>query len=165
MHSNTAILALVASASAVDLLPRATPNAKCATEVLSLVANLPTAAPALASALIAHPPTDSCKVDLPSSLSADYSSYTDQLVSWYTSNSAEIFSLASDCSVGSLTNIIPSCSSTAAPAAAPTGKGGNSTVPTAPSAPKSTKSSTAGSARETGMGFAALAAAGLAAIL
>lgn len=165
MRSSAAIPALIATASAVDILPRATLNAKCTTEVLSLVANLPTAAPALASVLIAHPPADSCKVDLPSSLSADYSSYTDQLVSWYSSNSAEIFSLASDCSVSSLTSIIPSCSSTAAPTAAPTGKGGNSTVPTAPSAPKSTKSSTAGGARETGMGFAVLAAAGLAAIL
>ncbi|KAM0246088.1 hypothetical protein ACHAQJ_010340 [Trichoderma viride] len=161
MRSNTAILALIASASAANVLPRATPNTKCATEVLSLVANLPTPPPALASQLVEHPQTDACKIVVPSSLSADFSSYTAEVLSWYSSNEAEISSLASDCSIGSLTSMVPSCSNTAA-VAAPTGKGSNSTVPTAPSAPKST-SSTAGGARETGMGFAVLAAAGLAA--
>ncbi|UKZ72263.1 uncharacterized protein TrAtP1_013205 [Trichoderma atroviride] len=189
MRSAIAILSLAASASAAlnvhALLPRATGTlsdsdaSKCASEALSIVSSLPTPPPAIVSDLTEHPQTDPCKLSVASSLSADYSSYEAKVLSWFSSHKDELTSLASDCSaLASYTSLVPVCSNSlvaaagasgattsgaAAPtsgAAAPTGSGASKSS----GAPKS-GTSTAGGARETGMGLAVLAAAGLAVVL
>lgn len=182
MRSAIAILSLAASASAAinvhALLPRATGTlsdsdaSKCASEALSIVSSLPTPPPAIVSDLTEHPQTDPCKLSVASSLSADYSSYEAKVLSWFSSHKDELTSLASDCSaLASYTSLVPVCSNsllaaagasgaTTSGAAAPTGSGASKSS----GAPKS-GTSTAGGARETGMGLAVLAAAGLAAVL
>lgn len=194
MRSAIAILSLAASASAAlnvhALLPRATPTSssdtdlgKCASEALSIVSSLPTPPPAIVSDLTEHPQTNPCKISIASSLSADYSSYEAKVLSWFSSHKDELTSLASDCSVlSSYTSLVPVCSNslldaagatdTATTGAAPTGSSASKSSGAAKSsgasnssgAPKS-GTSTAGGARETGMGLAVLAAAGLAAVL
>jgi hypothetical protein len=189
MRSTIAILSLAASASAAlnvhALLPRATSASsddasKCASEALSIVSSLPTPPPAIVSDLTEHPQTDPCKISIASSLSADYSSYEAKVLSWFSSHKDELTSLASDCSaLASYTSLVPVCSNSLFAAAGATGA--PTTIATATttgaSVPKSSHAgnattgalksgtSTAGGARETGMGFAVLAAAGLAAIL
>ncbi|KAL6892084.1 hypothetical protein GGI43DRAFT_195412 [Trichoderma evansii] len=185
--SAVAILSLVASASAAldvrALLPRATSASgddvsKCATEALSIVSSLPTPPPAIMSDLANHPQTNPCKISIASSLSADYSSYEAKVLSWFSSHKDELTSLASDCSaLASYTSLVPVCSNSLLDAAGATGGAGATTgaAPTGSSASKATDASksgaaksgtsTAGGARETGMGLAVLAAAGLAAVL
>jgi hypothetical protein len=181
MRSAIAILSLAASASAAldvrALLPRATgisnsDASKCASEALSIVSSLPTPPPAIVSDLTEHPQTDPCKLSVASSLSADYSSYEAKVLSWFSSHKDELTSLASDCSaLASYTSLVPVCSNSLLAAAGATGTATSGVAaPTGSGASKSSgvpKSgiSTAGGARETGMGLAVLAAAGLAAVL
>ncbi|KAK1242973.1 hypothetical protein MKX08_005785 [Trichoderma sp. CBMAI-0020] len=181
MRSAIAILSLAASASAAinvhALLPRATSSSdsdasKCASEALSIVSSLPTPPPAIVSDLTEHPQTDPCKLSVASSLSADYSSYEAKVLSWFSSHKDELTSLASDCSaLASYTSLVPVCSNslfaaagasgaTTSGAAAPTGSGASKS-----SGAPTSGISTAGGARETGMGLAVLAAAGLAVVL
>ncbi|KAL7919448.1 hypothetical protein ACQKWADRAFT_301451 [Trichoderma austrokoningii] len=188
MRSAIALLSLAASASAAlnvhALLPRATAASasdadasKCASEALSIISSLPTPPPAIVSDLTEHPQTDPCKISVASSLSADYSSYEAKVLSWFSSHKDELTSLASDCSaLASYTSLVPVCSNSLLAAAgatdaatdatktsgvaAPTGSGASKTS----GVPKSSSSIAAG-ARETGMGLAVLAAAGLAAVL
>ncbi|KAM6478329.1 hypothetical protein HDV62DRAFT_400805 [Trichoderma sp. SZMC 28011] len=194
MHSNAVLLlTFVASASAaIDFmaiphvrrelnLPRATPineirdsdPSKCASEALSFVKTIPTPPPAIVSDLSKNPQTDPCKVSFPSSLSAEYSSYSSEVVSWLEGHKDELTSLASDCSVlSSYTSIANVCTaggdssgSGSGPntaSAAPTESGAGSASKTAGGAAQSTNGV---AARETGMALAALAAAGIAAIL
>ncbi|KAK4066240.1 uncharacterized protein Triagg1_8072 [Trichoderma aggressivum f. europaeum] len=193
MHSNAVLLlTFVASASAaIDFmaiphvrrelnLPRATPineirdtdPNKCVSEALSFVKTIPTPPPEIVSDLSKNPQTDPCKVSFPSSLSAEYSSYSSEVVSWLEGHKDELTSLASDCSVlSSYTSLVNVCSaggssgSGSGPntaSAAPTESGADSASKTAGDAPKSTNGV---AARETGMAIAALAAAGIAAIL
>ncbi|GFP57612.1 hypothetical protein ACSS6W_010042 [Trichoderma asperelloides] len=187
MRSTIAILSLVASASAAldvrALLPRATSTSsddagKCASEALSIVSSLPTPPPAIVSDLTEHPQTDPCKISIASSLSADYSSYEAKVLSWFSSHKDELTSLASDCSaLASYTSLVPVCSNSLFSAAGATGAaattGGAATTGAAHTGSSSSKAtgapksgtSTAGGARETGMGLAVLAAAGLVAVL
>lgn len=188
MRSAIAILSLAASASAAinvrALLPRATASAssdadasKCASEALSIVSSLPTPPPAIVSDLTEHPQTDPCKISVASSLSADYSSYEAKVLSWFSSHKDELTSLASDCSaLASYTSLVPVCSNSLADAAGATGPATTGAAPTGSSASKAPKASgssgapksgtsTGAGARETGMGLAVLAAAGLAAVL
>lgn len=184
MRSNSAIaiLSLVASASAAldvrAILPRATATSggdlsKCATEALSIVSSLPTPPPAIVSDLTEHPQTDPCKISIASSLSADYSSYEAKVLSWFSSHQDELTSLASECSaLSSYTSLVPVCSNSLLNAAGAT-TGAAKTTGAAPTGSNASKSSgapksgtsTGAGARETGMGLAVLAAAGLAAVL
>ncbi|KAF3057695.1 hypothetical protein CFAM422_012209 [Trichoderma lentiforme] len=194
MHSNAVLLlTFVASASAaIDFmaiphvrrelnLPRATPineirdsdPSKCASEALSFVKTIPTPPPAIVSDLTKNPQTDPCKVSFPSSLSAEYSSYSSEVVSWLNGHKDELTSLASDCSVlSSYTSLVNVCTADGGSSgsgsgpntasAAPTESGAGSASKTAGGAAQSTNGV---AARETGMAIAALAAAGIAAIL
>lgn len=127
------------------------------------------------SDLTEHPQTNPCKISIASSLSADYSSYEAKVLSWFSSHQDELTSLASDCSaLASYTSLVPVCSNSLLDAAGATGATGagatTGAAPTGSSASKATGAaksgtSTAGGARETGMGLAVLAAAGLAAVL
>ncbi|KAL7910519.1 hypothetical protein GGI35DRAFT_449014 [Trichoderma velutinum] len=195
MHSNAVLLlTFVASASAaIDFmaiphvrrelnLPRATPvneardsdPSKCASEALSFVKTIPTPPPEIVSEIAKNPQTDPCKFSFPSSLSAEYSSYSSEVVSWLNGHKDELTSLASDCSVlssyTSLNNVCTAGDSSGSgsgsgpntASAAPTGSGADSATKTAGDAAKSTNGV---AARETGMAIAALAAAGIAAIL
>lgn len=183
--SAIAILSLAASASAAinvrALLPRATSTSdddlsKCASEALSIVSSLPTPPPAIVSDLTEHPQTNPCKISVASSLSADYSSYEDKVLSWFSSHKDELTSLASECSaLASYTSLVPVCSNSLLAAAGASGATTTGAAPTGSSASKPSSgfksgapksgTSTAGGARETGMGLAVLAAAGLAAVL
>lgn len=119
MYSQLVIAALATSASAASLVvpghiaikyenhnvARATgtataglSDAACETEVMSVAAGLPTAAPAFESYALTQTQTDACAVTVPASLSAEYSSYLTALESWYTaSGSSAIYSVLSQC--------------------------------------------------------------------
>jgi hypothetical protein len=193
MHANAALLlSFVASASAsaavnyMAILPRATPSSaadasQCASDALSIVSSMPTPPPALVSDLTEHPQTDPCHFSLPQSISAEYSSYSVEVLSWLSGHKDELTSLAAECSVlSSYTSLVNVCTSghaaggssdvkttaaqTTAAGATQTGSGSGNFSKTATGPPKTTSSNAAG-ALETGISFAVLAAAGLAALL
>ncbi|KAL6856770.1 hypothetical protein J3F83DRAFT_718071 [Trichoderma novae-zelandiae] len=196
MYSNKALLllTLATSASAAvnymaipqirDLLPKPTPvannnlardandDAKCASQALDLLQSIPTPPPAVLSDFAKHPQqTDPCKFSIPASLSDDYSSYSSEVLSWFTGHEAELTSLAAQCSAAqSYTNLVNVCTdgvSSGSAASKPTGSntaGSNTAGSTTVGAGAAT-STNVGAAHETGMAFAALAAAGIAAIL
>ncbi|KAL7800318.1 hypothetical protein V8C37DRAFT_364856 [Trichoderma ceciliae] len=179
----------------LNILPRATAvndAGQCASEALSIVKSMPTPPPQLVSDLAEHPQTDPCHFSIPQSLSAEYSSYEVEISSWFSGHKAELTSLASDCSIlSSYTSLVNVCSTgggsgsgssgpntaaadTSTGASAPTGSDSSSPSKTSGSDSSDSASKTAGSAskstnaavaHETGMAFAALAAAGIAAIL
>ncbi|KAL7807931.1 hypothetical protein V8C44DRAFT_336767 [Trichoderma aethiopicum] len=205
MSSNKALLllTLAASASAAidymaipqvrDLLPAPTPisrinnlaardasnDAECASSALDLLQSIPTPPPALLSDLsksVESQQTDPCKMSFPASLSADVSSYSSEVLSWYSGHEAELTSLAKECTAArSYTGLVNVCTKDGS-----SGSGSSGASETTASAPSSSgtagvatktagastaTSTNAGAARETGMAFAALAAAGIAAIL
>ncbi|KAL7941497.1 hypothetical protein V8C42DRAFT_334736 [Trichoderma barbatum] len=188
MHSSTALLlTFIASASAavdymaiphvrreLNLLPRATPinevradddPSKCASAALSFVQAMPTPPPDLLSDIATNTQTDACKFTFPSSLSAKYSSYSSEVLSWYDDHKDELTSLASECSMlQSYTDIVDVCTDGDS-----SGSSGPNTANAAPTGSKTAgsdaKSTNAGAARETGIAIAAFAAAGIAAIL
>ncbi|UKZ57020.1 hypothetical protein TrVGV298_010870 [Trichoderma virens] len=182
MHSN-AVLLLTFVASASAAVRDADPS-KCASEALSIAQSIPTPPPALVSDLAKNPQTDACKFSFPPSLSAEFSSYSSEVLSWYNGHKDELTSLASECSVAnSYTSLVNTACSTdgssgsgsgpntaaAAPTASSGSGSGSGSDSGSDSASKTSggaaKSTNAGAARETGMAFAALAAAGIAAIL
>ncbi|KAL6883159.1 hypothetical protein HDV57DRAFT_477633 [Trichoderma longibrachiatum] len=203
MSSNRALLllTLAASASAAidymaipqvrDLLPAPTPisrinnlardasnDAECASSALDLLQSIPTPPPALLSDLsksVESQQTDPCKMSFPASLSADVSSYSSEVLSWYSGHEAELTSLAKECTAAqSYTGLVNVCTKDGSSGSG--SSGASETTASAPSsgtagaatktAGASTATSTnAGAARETGMAFAALAAAGIAALL
>lgn len=65
----------------------------------SLATGVPTAAPAITSFVETDlmTVTDVCSVSVPSSLSSDWASYTDALLSWYSSNMPVISSAFAEC--------------------------------------------------------------------
>ncbi|KAH6605453.1 hypothetical protein Trco_007160 [Trichoderma cornu-damae] len=215
MHSNTALLlAFVASASAavdymaiphvrreLNILPRATPasqdsvddTSKCASEALDFVGSLPTPPPQILSDLTQNPQTDPCDFTVPKSLSAEYSSYEAEVLTWFSSHKSELSSLVSECSdLTSYTSLINVCTSGAGGSSNASGPNTASAVPSSSGSSSPSKSSSASgfntastglssspsktasgapvptnaaSAHEPGMAFAALAAAGIAALL
>ncbi|TFB01414.1 hypothetical protein CCMA1212_007026 [Trichoderma ghanense] len=193
MSSNKALLllSLAASASAAinymaipqvrDLLPAPTPvvahnlardaadDAQCASSALDLLQSLPTPPPKLLSDLsksAQQQQTDPCKFSFPASLSDDASSYSSEVLSWYSGHKAELTSLAKECSAAQtytdLVNVCTDDDSSGSGSAAPKTTGASASKTAGAGAATSTN---VGAARETGMAFAALAAAGIAAIL
>ncbi|OTA01123.1 SSCRP protein [Trichoderma parareesei] len=183
MSSNKALLllTLTASASAAinymaipqvrDLLPAPTPvahNLKPRPRRRRRRRSLPTPPPALLSDLsksAQQEQTDPCKLSFPASLSDDVSSYSSKVLSWYSGHEAELTSLAKQCSAAqSYTGLVNVCtdddSSGSGSAASKTA---DATTKTAGAG--AATSTNVGAAHETGMAFAALAAAGIAAIL
>ncbi|KAL7811366.1 hypothetical protein V8C26DRAFT_408884 [Trichoderma gracile] len=185
------LLTLAASASAAinymaipqvrDLLPAPTPvahnlnlardatdDAECASSALDLLQSLPTPPPDLLSDLsksAQQQQTDPCKISFPASLSDDVSSYSSKVLSWYSGHEAELTSLAKQCTAAqSYTGLVNVCtdddSSGSGSAASKTAGAASKTAGAG-----AATSTNVGAAHETGMAFAALAAAGIAAIL
>ncbi|RFU78381.1 hypothetical protein TARUN_3904 [Trichoderma arundinaceum] len=186
MRSNTAVLlAFAASASAAvnymaiphvrrELnLPRATSasdsgsgdTAQCASAAISIVQSMPTPPPQLVSDLANNPQTDPCSFNFPQSLKSDYSSYQSEVLSWFSGHKDELTSLASVCTdIRSYTDVVNTCSTDSSGTKTRAGDGSDSDSP-AKTAGSQSKSTNAAAAQETGMAFAALAVAGIAAIL
>ncbi|KAK1988895.1 hypothetical protein LZ30DRAFT_697928 [Colletotrichum cereale] len=146
MYAKTALVAALAgSATAVidirperirrEVFPRQTDIAAdpCLNALNTVYANAPTPPPKVLSYEMTAPPqTDPCSVTMPAEISADYSTYTSQILSWADANSASIQSALSLCStLTDLTASIPVCTATAA------GTGGGSTA-SGSSSPKAT---------------------------
>jgi hypothetical protein len=164
MHANSLLLALAAAAAASaqinmkavagfrrdTLEARQTDSSECASVALSLVNTLPTPPPALESIVESNTKeTAVCAVSVPASLGSEYSSYSSELMSWYSGHSSAISALESCPGVSTIANVIPVCTQ------------GGSAVPTATGAGATAASTSKGAApRETGMAVAAVAAAG-----
>lgn len=202
MYSQLVIAALAASASAASLVvpghiaikyenhnvARATgtataglSDAACETEVMSVAAGLPTAAPAFESYALTQTQTDACAITVPASLSAEYSSYVTALESWYTaSGSSAIYSVLSQCpqyaaytdslsvcstDVGAATSASSAAKSTgtasgssaAAASGTSTGAASSSSTSSAKASSSSSASKSGASAREVGIVGAVLA--------
>ncbi|KAJ4256790.1 hypothetical protein NW762_008886 [Fusarium torreyae] len=172
-----------------DLLqPRATDAAsaaglsgECQSALLDIYKTIPTPAPKIVKDLTDNPQTDPCSFSVPASLSKDYSSYSSEIVSWYSKNEGEISSALKECpELSQYATAVPVCS-TAAEAGAKkaggdatttadkpekTSTGSDSESTGAASTPTPTDSSspavnTNGAAREGGMIYAAAAVAGI----
>ncbi|KAK2060395.1 infection structure specific protein [Colletotrichum caudatum] len=133
MYAKTALVAALAgSATAVidirpehirrEVLPRETDIAAdpCLKVLNTVYANVPTPPPKIVSyEMTAAHQTDPCSISLPAELSADYSKYTSEVLSWVDANSASIQSALSVCStLTDLSASVPVCTATAGGAAA-----------------------------------------------
>ncbi|KAK0386000.1 hypothetical protein NLU13_5837 [Sarocladium strictum] len=163
----------------------------CQSAALDLLTSLPTPPPEIQSDAVNNAQTgDPCSFSTPSSLSAEYSSYSEKLMSWYSGHEDSIKSVADKCSdLASLGGDLLDVCSTQLPdglggsAATKTTDGdsketkasGASTQETSSSGSGSssasasqannTQTSTGGAARATGMAVAGLAAGIMAAVL
>ncbi|EFQ34768.1 infection structure specific protein [Colletotrichum graminicola M1.001] len=128
MYSKTALVAALAgSATAVfdvrperirrEVLPRQTDIAAdpCLNVLNTVYANAPTPPPKIVSYEMTAPhQTDPCSITVPAELSAEYASYTSEVLSWVDANSASIQSALSVCStITGISASIPVCSATA----------------------------------------------------
>ncbi|KAF6826565.1 infection structure specific protein [Colletotrichum plurivorum] len=128
MHAKIALIAAMAGAAVAtdihpervrrDILARQTdlPNMSadpCLSALATVYANAPTPPPKIMSYEMTAPPqTDACSVTVPAELSAEYSSYTSQILSWVGANSASIESALSMCStLTDMATEIPVCTS------------------------------------------------------
>ncbi|KAF4419337.1 infection structure specific [Fusarium acutatum] len=135
-----------------DLLaPRATAPAvggiteECQTAILDVYKTLPTPPPAIVSDLTENPQTDPCSFSTPASLSKDYSSYSSQILSWYSKNEDEIKSALSECpELSQYATAVPVCAT-----AALGGKGGAESATTTAEKPEKTGDKTAAAGEET----------------
>lgn len=148
----------------------ATSDDACEGLALSLAASLPTAAPALESYEATYAATDPCSYSVPSSLSSDYSVYTDAFLSWYSASSAAVFSILSECPeyADEAATAIEVCSTATGLAAAGTtaassGSASESTATGSASGSSATGSSAAGSSSPAKSSGAASTASGSAA--
>jgi hypothetical protein len=155
----------------------------CESAALDLLTSLPTPGPKIQSDAINNPQTgDPCSFSTPSSLSSDYSSYSEDLMSWYSDHKDDLQSVFSACSdLASLGgDVIDVCSTEL-----PDGLGGSEATKTTDSSSSestsedsdsssntasseddnSTETSTGGAPRATGMAVAGLAAGIMAAVL
>lgn len=193
MRFQMLIAAFVATTAASDaapqdrreaLEPRATVSLpdvpkKCSTEVMDLLGSVPTPPVDIITKILGDPPSDLCSFSTDASLSKDYSSFSNKVVSWLSSNSDEVSSIYSNCpAVSSYASMLSGCNTLFTPlvqgpnsnAASTTGTGMTSTTGTADSgtnaagSDEATTTSPNVAPRETGMAMAALAAAGLAAV-
>lgn len=190
MYTKTlAIASLVAVASAqlppivrrdflVQARETATLDDACQTaiaSVLPIYSEIPTPPLDLLSATL---PADPCETpSFSGSLASEYSSYTSEILEWYSSNSAELLSALASCAeLSSYATEVPVCSkdtpyhtsvieatttegSYSTGAASGAGKTGAEYSTTA-AASSPSRVSTAGAARETGLIAAAIAGAG-----
>ncbi|ROW13220.1 hypothetical protein VPNG_04885 [Cytospora leucostoma] len=131
-------------------------DAACETEVLSVAASLPTAAPEFESYALTQTQTDACAITIPASLSKDYSSYLTALESWYTkSGSSAIYSILSECpqyaaytdSIGVCSTVVGAVTSgSSAAKTTGTASGSSATASSGSSAASSASSSSASAA-------------------
>ncbi|KAK1659532.1 hypothetical protein BDP55DRAFT_772509 [Colletotrichum godetiae] len=165
----TLIAALAGSATAVfdvrpdrirrDVVPRQTELAAdpCLNALGTVYANAPTPPPKILSYEMTAPPqTDPCSITVPAELSADYSSYTSELLSWVDANSASIASAVSVCStLSDFETEIPLC--TAEPVGGATASGSSAPKTTAAGGdyPSATGETKTGAAAGTGAGVSA----------
>ncbi|KAK1570232.1 infection structure specific protein [Colletotrichum navitas] len=160
MYVKTALVAaLTGSATAVfdvrpdrirrEVLPRQTDIAAdpCLNFLNTVYANAPTPPPKIVSYEMTAPhQTDPCSITVPAELSADYSSYTSEVLSWVDANSASIQSALSVCStITDLSASVPVCSATS-------GSTGGGSAASGSSSPKATEG---GDSPESGTGAAA----------
>lgn len=128
MHAKIALIAAVAGAAAAtnihpervrrDILARQTDlpdysSDPCMKALATVYASAPTPPPEIVSYEMTAPPqTDPCSITVPAELSAEYSSYTSQILSWVGANSASIESALSQCStLTDMATEIPVCTS------------------------------------------------------
>ncbi|WYZ45856.1 hypothetical protein EsH8_IX_000081 [Colletotrichum jinshuiense] len=127
MYTKTALIATLAGSAAAiidvrpdvvrrDAIPTQTDVAAdpCLNALATVYANAPTPPPKVVSyEMTAAPQTNPCSIALPSELSADYASYTSQVLSWVSANSASIASAVSVCStLTDLTTELALCTAT-----------------------------------------------------
>ncbi|KAI6359176.1 hypothetical protein MCOR25_007146 [Pyricularia grisea] len=132
MHSNT-VLFMIAAATGVmsaelNLFPGhavvrrevaaretttaslPTSNDPCLASLVSISKGLPTPGADLLSALASNTETNPCSITVPASVSDKFNSYTSTIRSWYSSNSAAINSVLSQCpKLSSLAGQLPVC--------------------------------------------------------
>ncbi|OLN98068.1 hypothetical protein CCHL11_06784 [Colletotrichum chlorophyti] len=142
MYTKTALVAALAGSATAfldirpevlrrDILPEqtASPAADpCLNALGSVYANVPTPPPKVVSYQATAPPqTDPCSITFPSDITADYASYTSEVLSWANANAASIQSALSLCStLTGLQTDIPFCTAT--------GEGAKATGSSAPKA-------------------------------
>lgn len=176
MHSQLVVAALAASVSAsANLFPAhmairrdlvvarqtesATPSAtgglsdtECQASLLSIATELPIPDGDLLDWEQQQTGTDPCSVtEVPSSLSSEYTSYTDAVLSWYAESSSELFAALSACPqyAGAVSEVAVCTSSLTADAGQTTGTASNGTATGTGSGASATGSST-GTATESG---------------
>lgn len=87
---------------------------ECQSAVLDLAQGIPTPAPEIVSDLLENPQTDPCSFSTPASLSAEYSSYSADIMSWYGENSGDIMSAIKECpELAQFASMVPICTATA----------------------------------------------------
>ncbi|TLD26757.1 hypothetical protein PspLS_04918 [Pyricularia sp. CBS 133598] len=125
-------------------------NDPCLGSLMSISKSLPTPGADLVSALASNTETNPCSITVAASVSDKFNAYTSTVRSWYSSNSAAINSVLSQCpKLSSLAGQLPVC----------TGKDGSSSA--APTTTKaSSGSATTGRADNGGSGGASAATAG-----
>jgi hypothetical protein len=164
----------------VAIQARQTFDTGCLTAILSVYSSAPTPPPEIASYESAHPQTDPCSFSTPDSLSAQFSTYQSQVMSWFGAHSSELYAALSQCPIATkFATAVPVCTNTAAGAPKPATNTAGMTTSTTAATSAGTGSAVGGStstasgasgastsatknvgARETGMVAAAIAAAG-----
>ncbi|KAH8911170.1 hypothetical protein BR93DRAFT_964984 [Coniochaeta sp. PMI_546] len=86
---------LVARQSSTD--SGASAATSCLSGLLSIYSSLPTPPPAIVSWEESATFTDPCSITIPASISAEFSSYESQALSWFTAHSSELYSALSQC--------------------------------------------------------------------
>ncbi|KAK1993682.1 hypothetical protein LX36DRAFT_703344 [Colletotrichum falcatum] len=159
-----------------EVLPRQTDIIAadpCLSVLNTVYANVPTPPPKVLSYEMTAPrQTDPCSFTVPAEISAEYSSYTSEVISWASANSASIQSALSVCStLTDLSASVPVCTATAGGAATTeAAEGGDSPASETGTAAGSRATGTRSSSpsqvtpnagpREKGMAAAAVVAAG-----
>ncbi|TLS29827.1 hypothetical protein PpBr36_01192 [Pyricularia pennisetigena] len=138
---------VAARQTGIPALPSATDP--CLASLISISKTLPTPGVDLLSALASNTETNPCSITVAASVSDKFNSYTSTVRSWYSSNSAAINSVLSQCpKLSSLAGQLPVC----------TGKdGSNSAASTTTKA--SSGAATTGRATDAGSGGASAATA------
>ncbi|KAH8172245.1 hypothetical protein LIA77_09013 [Sarocladium implicatum] len=145
---------------------------ECRTAALDLVKTIPTPGPKIQSDALKNPQTgDPCDFSTPSSLSSEYSSYSEELVSWLSGHTAEVSSAYAACSdIADLGgDALAVCSTEIPELAGSATEGADSSSKTSDSSSddkdKDGDNSTGAAPRATGMAMAAVAAGVFAAVL
>ncbi|KAF7550632.1 hypothetical protein G7Z17_g5574 [Cylindrodendrum hubeiense] len=194
MQSKILLTTLLASAASANMNFMAHPNMKrelearatatsgalseeCASALQEVYTDIPTPPAAIISDILSQTQTDPCKFTTPASLSKQYSSYSEEVVSWYDDHSDDIESIYSECPALSAyaTGSVDACEtgssgsssddsdsdSNTSDAAATASATGTSGADSASSTKSSTDSTaTGGASRQSGMAIAAVAVAG-----
>ena len=152
-------------------LPNLAPS--CTSAIKDLVKTLPTPPPKLVTGIGVG--NDPCHTAIPDTLTSDYTSYSSEIGSWFTQHSQSVSSALSKCpEISKLATKLPVCATsylgggvgTHSPATATATATGTETA-TGTQAPTGTETTAAGggAARETCMAYAALAVAGMFAVV